>query len=166
MQSRLSLAKPNSEALVEAVESNPVFSLTLESSLESVDLAEQSTLRYTEAVGFEEADRYFIGLAVREIVVNAIKHGNHFDLARKALLRLSMNGAELIIEVTDEGDGFRLEDVPDPGLPENRERRSGRGVTIAIGLMDEFVVDRNMPHGTHIRMMKRLPTRTLLETLP
>ena len=99
-------------------------------------------------------------------MVNAIKHGNRFDPTRKAWLRLSMSGEELIIEVTDEGDGFRLEDVPDPGLPENRERRSGRGITIAIGLMDEFSVDRNLPRGTHIRMMKRRPTRTLLETLP
>ncbi len=151
---------------MEAVEPNPVFSLALESSLESVDLAEQSTLRYAEAVGFEEGDRFFIGLAVREIAVNAIKHGNRFDLDRKAHLRLSMNGAELIIEVTDEGNGFRLEDVPDPGLPENRDRRSGRGVTIAIGLMDEFSVDRNIPLGTHVRMMKRLPTQTPLEKLP
>ena len=146
--------------------SNSVFSLALESSLESVDLAEQSTLRFAEVVGFDEDDRYFIGLAVREIVVNAIKHGNRFDPTRKAHLRLSMNGAELMIEVTDEGDGFRLDNLPDPNLPENRERPSGRGLTIARGLMDEFAVDKNMPRGTHIRMTKRLLTRTPRETLP
>lgn len=141
------------------MDSMPVFSSTFESRVESVDEAEESVRRFAQDVGFEESDQYFIGLAAREILINAIKHGNRFDRNKKVGLRLSQNGEDFTIEVTDQGDGFRIESVPDPHLPENRERRSGRGITIALAVMNEFSVDRNHPNGTHIRMVKRLPPR-------
>ena len=137
----------------------PAFSSTLDSVVESVHSAEEIVRRFALEAGFEESDRYFIGLAVREIVINAIKHGNRFDQNKKVGLRLSTNGDDLIIEVTDQGDGFRIESVPDPHLPENRERESGRGIAIASAFMDEFSVDRNSPSGTYVRMAKRLPAR-------
>lgn len=137
----------------------PAFSSTLDSVVESVDGAEESVRRFAEEAGFEDTDRYFIGLAVREILINAIKHGNRFDQSKKVGLRLSANSDDLTIEVTDQGEGFQIESVPDPRLPENLERRSGRGITIALAVMDEFSVDRNAPGGTHVRMAKRLPAR-------
>ena len=141
------------------MDSMDVFSSTLESSVESVDGAEESVRRFAQDVGFEDSDRYFIGLAVREILINAIKHGNRFDRTKKVGLRVSGNGQNLTIEVTDQGEGFQLDSVPDPHLPENIERRSGRGITIALAIMDEFLVDRNSLSGTHVRMVKRLPAR-------
>jgi serine/threonine-protein kinase RsbW len=135
----------------------PAFSSTLDSVVESVDGAEESVRRFAQHAGFEESDQYFIGLAVREILINAIKHGNRFDQSKKVGLRLATNGGDLTIEVTDQGEGFRIESVPDPHLPENLERRSGRGIAMALAIMDEFSVDRNSPAGTHVRMAKRLP---------
>ena len=141
------------------LKSLPAFSSTLDSVVESVDGAEESVRRFAEEAGFEESDRYFIGLAVREILINAIKHGNRFDQSKKVGLHLSANSDDLTIEVTDQGEGFQIESVPDPRLPENLERRSGRGIAIALSVMDEFSVDRNSPGGTHVRMVKRLPAR-------
>jgi serine/threonine-protein kinase RsbW len=137
----------------------PAFSSTLDSLVESVDGAEESVRRFAQDAGFEESEQYFIGLAVREILVNAIKHGNRFDPSKKVGLRLSTDKDDLTIEVTDEGEGFRIESVPDSKLPENLERRSGRGITMALAIMDEFSVDKNSPNGTHVRMVKRLPAR-------
>jgi len=125
--------------------------------VESVDGAEESVRRFAHDAGFEESDQYFIGLAAREILINAIKHGNRFDQSKKVGLRLSTDSDVLTIEVTDQGEGFRLENVPDPHLPENLERGSGRGITMALAIMDEFTFDRNSPSGTHVRMVKRLP---------
>jgi len=133
------------------------FSSTLDSVVKSVDGAEESVRRFAHDAGFEESDQYFIGLAAREILINAIKHGNRFDQSKKVGLRLSTDSDVLTIEVTDQGEGFRLENVPDPHLPENLERGSGRGITMALAIMDEFTVDRNSPSGTHVRMVKRLP---------
>ena len=137
----------------------PAFSSTLDSVVESVDGAEESVRRFAQEAGFEESDQYFIGLAVREILINAIKHGNRFDQNKKVGLRLATNNGDLTIEVTDQGEGFRIESVPDPHLPENLERRSGRGIAMAVAIMDEFSVGKNSPGGTHVRMVKRLPAR-------
>jgi len=136
----------------------PIFSSTLQSEVKLVDDAEESVRRFAQNAGFEESDQYFIGLAVHEMLINAIKHGNRFDKNKSVGLRLSRNGDSMTIEITDQGEGFRLESVPDPNLPENQERRSGRGIAIAAAVMDEFSVNKNLSGGTHIRMVKRLPS--------
>jgi serine/threonine-protein kinase RsbW len=123
-----------------------------------VSSATESVDRFAEDVGFEESDRYFICAAVREILSNAIKHGNCFDPSKKVSLSLSENGSDLTIEVTDQGEGFQLENVPDPLLAENLARTSGRGIKIARSIMDDFSVKR-LEGGTQVRMVKRLPAR-------
>lgn len=133
------------------------ISSTIESTLESVDAAEESVRRFAEKAGFEESDWYFIGLAAREILVNAIKHGNRFDPAKKVELRLSADDRQLTIEIKDQGEGFRIEDVPDPRLEENLGRPSGRGLTLAKGIMDDFHIDASSQGGTYVRMSKLLP---------
>ena len=129
-------------------------SSTIESRIESVDAAEERVRRFASDSGVEEEDQYFISLAAREILINAVKHGNHFDRNKKVLLRLIKTSDSMAIEVTDEGDGFQVEGVPNPHAEENRERRSGRGLALAMAIMDEFVVTKKLPHGTHVRMVK------------
>jgi serine/threonine-protein kinase RsbW len=134
--------------------------LTLDSIVESVNAAEESIKRFAQDVGFKESDGYFIGLAVREILINAIQHGNHFDPAKKVGLRVFISGDELNVQITDQGEGFRIESIPDPRLAENRELPSGRGIAMARAMMDEFSVERNSPGGTLVRMTKRIPTNS------
>jgi serine/threonine-protein kinase RsbW len=136
---------------------SPLFESTLDSTIESVDDVEESVRQFARDSGFAEPDQYFIGLATREILLNAVRHGNRFDGGKKVGLRMSRSGTGLTIEVTDEGEGFDLERVPDARLPENRERKSGRGLTIAHAIMDEFSVGKGAPGGAHVRMGKRLP---------
>ena len=139
------------------MESELSVSSTIDSSVEAVDAAEESVRSFANEAGFGESDLYFIGLAAREILLNAVMHGNRFDLSKKVGIRLSKKADSLTIEVTDEGDGFRLEEVPDPRIGANRERRSGRGLTVAMAIMDELEVYKNRPRGTHIRMVKHRP---------
>ncbi len=129
---------------------------TFDSTLEAVDAAEESVRVFARGAGFGEQDVYFMGLAAREILINAVVHGNGFDVNKKVTLRLCWELGCLSVEVLDEGDGFRLEAVPDPRLQENRERWSGRGVAIARQIMDEFHVEKNLPRGACVRMVKRL----------
>lgn len=137
----------------------PVLSVssTLDSTIESIDAGEDLVRRFTREAGFGESDEYFIGLASREILVNAIKHGNRFEPDKKVNVLLNRNGRTLTIEVSDEGQGFQLENVPDPLAPENIERHSGRGLMMALAIMDQFFVERTAAGGTHIRMVKNLP---------
>lgn len=136
---------------------SPLFTSKLDSTIQSVDDVEESVRQFARESGFPESDQYFIGLATREILLNAVRHGNRFDGEKKVGLRMARSAAALTIEVTDEGEGFELERVPDARLPENRERKSGRGLTIAHAIMDEFSVGKNSPGGAHVRMGKRLP---------
>jgi serine/threonine-protein kinase RsbW len=130
---------------------------TLDSKLESVETFEGMVREFSRESGFEDEDQYFIELAAREIVINAIKHGNRFDPGKKVEVSLARDQEYMTIEVRDEGDGFRLDDVPDPRAPENQQKRSGRGIAMTLAIMDEFFVEKNRPHGTHIRMLKALP---------
>jgi serine/threonine-protein kinase RsbW len=137
-----------------------VFSSTLDSIVESVDTAEESVRRCARDAGFGESDQFFIGLAIREIVTNAMKHGNRFDPAKKVGFEVSLDGRDLIMDVTDQGAGFDVESVPDPLRPENLERQSGRGIVIARKIMDELSVTANSPCGAHVHMVKRLKSAT------
>ena len=133
-----------------------VFSSTLDSAVESVDGAEESVRRCAHDAGFSESDQFFIGLAIREILINAMKHGNRFDPVKKVGFEVSVDGQDLIMDVTDQGAGFELEAVPDPLRPENLERKSGRGIAMARNIMDELSVTANSPCGSHVHMVKRL----------
>jgi serine/threonine-protein kinase RsbW len=133
-----------------------VFSSTLDSIVESVDGAEESVRRCAQDAGFGESDQFFIGLAIREILINAMKHGNRFDPGKKVGFEVSVDGQDLIMDVTDQGAGFELAAVPDPLRPENLERLSGRGIAMARKIMDEVSVTANSPYGSHVRMVKRL----------
>lgn len=129
----------------------------IDSRVECVDDAEAAIRQFAGEAGFEESDQYFIGLAAREIIINAMKHGNRFDRNKKVGISLKSDGVTFAIEVNDEGDGFKLGDVPNPKLAENLERRSGRGLTMALAIMDEFAVQKGHPTGTRVLLAKRLP---------
>jgi serine/threonine-protein kinase RsbW len=133
-----------------------VFSSTLDSVVESVDGAEECARRCAHDAGFGESEQFFIGLAIREILINAMKHGNRFDPGKKVGFEMSLDGQDLIMDVTDQGAGFDIETVPDPLRAENLERKSGRGIAMARKIMDEISVTANSPCGSHVRMVKRL----------
>src|SRR5438874_177808 len=93
--------------------------VTLETQVESVNLAEEMCLRVAEAAGFGEDDCYRIGMSVREGVINAFHYGNQERPEKKIYLAVDITSEKLIIHVLDEGRGFTLADVPDPLAEEN-----------------------------------------------
>ncbi len=128
--------------------------LTLDSSLDSVDKAEEEVLRFAEANGFGEEDLQKIGMAVRESMVNAVLHGNQYDPEKKAGLKVELQNGGVAVTITDQGAGFELDGVPDPLAQENLLRHSGRGIFLIRAFMDELQVRRLAPRGTEVRMVK------------
>lgn len=128
--------------------------MMLESNLESVDRAEEETLRFAGQAGFGEEDLQKVCMAVRETMINAVLHGNHYDSHKKAGLKLEVVQGKLVITVTDQGDGFELNEVPDPLSQENLLRQSGRGIFLIKAFMDEFHLRRLQPKGMEVRMIK------------
>ena len=131
--------------------------VTLETLLESVDLAEDITMRVADAAGFDEEQRYRIGMSVREGVINAYQYGNQAERDRKIVLTLELTPEKLIIRVLDQGPGFSLADVPDPLAEENLLKTSGRGLFLMKAFMDEFEVNPGPTGGAELVMAKRYP---------
>lgn len=131
--------------------------VTLESILDSVDLAEDIALRVAEAAGFEEDDRHKLGMAVREAIINALQYGNRMSPQKHIFFTLELDSEKLLVRVLDEGDGFDLADVPDPLAEENLLRSSGRGILLMRSFMEDFTVAPGPQGGAQLTMAMRFP---------
>ena len=131
--------------------------VTLDTHVESVNLAEEMCIRVAEAAGFNEEECYRIGMSVREGVINAFHYGNQEKPEKKIHLGVDLTDDKMVIHVTDEGKGFQLVDVPDPLAEENLLSTSGRGIFLMKAFMDEFDVVAGRTGGAEIVMSKRLP---------
>src|ERR1700747_114206 len=131
--------------------------ITLETQVESVNLAEEMCLRVAEAAGCGEDDCYRIGMSVREGVINAFRYGNEERPEKKIHLALDLTPEKMVIHVLDEGKGFDLSRVPDPLAEENLLSTSGRGIFLMRTFMDEFDVVSGRTGGAEIIMSKKIP---------
>jgi serine/threonine-protein kinase RsbW len=89
------------------------------------------------ASAYSEHDIFSIKLALEEALVNAIKHGNQMDPDKRVFVSYQVTPQRFDILITDEGQGFNPEDVPDPTAIENIERPCGRGLLLMRGFMTE-----------------------------
>jgi serine/threonine-protein kinase RsbW len=135
-------------------------SYRMESTLESVNKAEEMADKVAAQAGIDEDTRSGVSMAVREAMINAVLHGNNYDPAKRVNLTLEQNGKELIVTITDEGHGFVPEEVPDPLAPENLLKESGRGIFLMRAFMDE-VRFRKLNPGTEIILIKRIQSSDL-----
>jgi serine/threonine-protein kinase RsbW len=104
-----------------------------------------------ELCHFEDKEIFGIRLALEEAIVNAIKHGNQMDKAKKVHVRFRVLPDRFDVGITDEGPGYSVEDVPDPLDDENLERPSGRGLFLMQHYMTEVIVH---PPGNRLTMSK------------
>jgi len=132
--------------------------ITLETLLESVDLAESIAMRIAENFGFSEEDIHKIGMSVREGVINAYNYGNQQDPRKKILMTVELGSDRMVIRVLDQGKGFNITEVPDPLAEENLLRTSGRGLFLMRAFMDEFDVRSGPGGGAELVMVKRIPS--------
>lgn len=132
---------------------------TLDSTLDSVDRAEQSAARTAAEAGFPEDQVHQISMAVREAMVNAVLHGNRYDPQRKVEFLMELGPRALVVSIRDQGEGLDVANLPDPLAPENLLRPSGRGVFLMRAFMDEVRINSS-PSGTEIILIKNLGGRT------
>ena len=87
---------------------------SLDSTLESVDSAEELALAVAQRAGFDEDDLMKIGMAVRESMVNAVVHGNRYNAHKKVRLMVTHNPERFTIRIADEGEGFDFSSASGP----------------------------------------------------
>ena len=78
-----------------------------------------------------------IMIAVTESVNNAIVHGNRKDSSKNVTLQLKVDDNILNFTITDEGEGFNFNQLPDPTSPEHLDKPGGRGIFLMKHLCDE-----------------------------
>ena len=137
-----------------------VVEVTLESDLKNVEVAEEIARRVASTAGFSEQSQQQIEMAVHESMINAIWHGNHNDSSKSVWLRFDTFPDRLEIRVRDQGNGFKLTEVPDPRCSENLLKVSGRGIFLIRTFMDEFRVEHCASSGTEVTLVKRIDPNT------
>ncbi len=107
--------------------------------------------------GFRKDDLFAIRLALEEALVNAIKHGNKKDPEKKIKIEYCIGDDFFDITITDSGEGFDPEKVPDPRADGNVYKPCGRGLLLMKSYMD--VVEYNET-GNTVHMLKKKTTKT------
>ena len=130
--------------------------ITISSRFENIELVQVIAEHLCENAGVDEDGSHWIGMAVREAVANAIKHGNKLDVHKKVNATFELQGFELEITISDEGKGFDPEKVSDPLNPQNLMKTSGRGIFYMKTFMDQVSYSFQPNGGTSLVMTKNL----------
>jgi anti-sigma regulatory factor (Ser/Thr protein kinase) len=111
--------------------------------------ARRSLIAHVARYGYSAAELADIETAVGEALANAAEHGHREKSGFE--VRINVERDCIVIEVQDEGGGFRPEARgPTPGHDAPR----GFGIYLMRHLMDRVEYDE---HGSCVRLTKRLP---------
>jgi serine/threonine-protein kinase RsbW len=103
-------------------------------------------------LGLIKPERSNLFVALDEAFVNAVKHGNHNDPRKLVRITAELSSKEARFTIEDEGEGFNVQEIPDPRDPSNLFKASGRGVLLIYNIMDEVQYNER---GNRLTMVKR-----------
>lgn len=128
--------------------------LSIPSNVMEIDLA---IVRILEEIGrkwkMSEEMVWRIYTALYEGMINAVEHGNKFDVQKRVTVVYRLFFDWLAIKVRDEGPGFQFNKVPSPLEEKNLMKPSGRGVYMIRKLMDKVHYNRS---GNEVTMFIKL----------
>jgi serine/threonine-protein kinase RsbW len=136
-----------------------IIRLEFSSAFEMLDFVQVVSDHLARSVGLDDDSLHWVSVAIRESVINAIKHGNKSDAAKHVFVEFETatdTVPELAIRVRDQGEGFDPETVANPLDPENLLKSSGRGIFLIRNFMDDVRLQRAPEGGMEIRMVKRV----------
>ncbi|MBT3268544.1 ATP-binding protein [Candidatus Poribacteria bacterium] len=128
--------------------------LVMPSDIDYVPVLEAVTGKVARDLNFDEDSVELIGVALIEGAMNAIKHGNKYDLTKRVYVTLRIDPVQLLITIKDEGEGFDPGAVANPFEGDNLFRDSGRGILMMNAYMDEVSHNED---GTELTIRKTRP---------
>ena len=138
--------------------------LRFNSAFEMLDLVQVISDRVARLLEFEDDALVWMEVAVRESVINAIKHGNRHNPRKQVFVefttRPEIEPDELVVSIRDQGEGFDPDALPDPLAPENLLKSSGRGIFFMRSFMDDVHIEQATEGGMEVRLTKKFPART------
>ncbi len=120
-----------------------------ESTLERI---EALAVRLARLGGLDPDGAHFLGVALREAMVNALRHGRG---AAWVALRLARGGV-LVMTVRDHGPGFDPSRLPDPLARENLVKGCGRGIFYMRRFTDRVSFCFPKQGGAVVRLEKKM----------
>src|ERR1700704_4769908 len=136
-----------------------VVRLDFTSAFEMLDFVQVVSDHVGQTLGLDDDTQHYVGVAIRECVINAIMHGNRNDSSKHVFVEFSAADAPhsvLTIRVRDQGEGFDPDTLADPLAPENLLKASGRGIFLIRSFMDDVQLRSAPEGGMEVRMVKRL----------
>ncbi|OFX34769.1 MAG: hypothetical protein A2W90_24285 [Bacteroidetes bacterium GWF2_42_66] len=112
--------------------------LIIPSRTESTNKLELFLQDFFDELKLKKDNFFHVLLSLSESVNNSISHGNKFNENKNVIISCSWENEILTITVEDEGNGFEINDIKDPTLPENIFSEQGRGLFLISRLTDEF----------------------------
>jgi len=113
------------------------ISIEIPSLVENIRIVESFVDNVKEEYNLTDDLYGNIMIAVIESVNNAMIHGNKTDKNKNVLLSATLHDEQIVFIVSDEGQGFDHQSLPDPTAPENIEKVGGRGIFLIKNLADE-----------------------------
>ena len=131
--------------------------IDIASRFEMLEMVQTVLSHVTGLLRLDDDAAHYVSVAIRESVVNAIKHGNRGDAGKRVAVEFLLHPGALEVTVQDEGPGFDPETVPSPLAEENLLKADGRGIFFMRSFMDEVSYAFPARGGTVVRMLKKLP---------
>lgn len=126
------------------------------SAFEMLDIVQVMSDYVGRSLGLDDDSLHWVGVAVRESVINAIKHGNRHDISKHVIVEFVTAPSEMTVSIRDQGEGFDPDQLADPLAPENMLKASGRGIFLMRNFMDDVSLRRAPEGGMEVRMVKRV----------
>lgn len=127
--------------------SERIYIKEIPSDPELLPVAEEYILNIAREVHLDKDKFNNLTLAFSEAAANSIVHGNKCDKNKIVKITVKIDDEKMTISLLDQGEGFNLDEVPDPTKPENILKDHGRGIHI----MRSFLLDLSYnftPEGT------------------
>jgi serine/threonine-protein kinase RsbW len=129
--------------------------ISISSKFELVEKVSSLTKSIIDRIRFDQDTAGWIDLAVREAVINAIRHGNKNAEDKQVDVKFVIEPDGLTIYVRDRGKGFDASKLPDPLDPNNLLNPNGRGIFFMRTFMDEVEYSVHPEGGSLVRLYKR-----------
>ncbi len=133
----------------------------LPSALSLMHVVLDYLMKRVERLGVVTPEQSNLFIALDEAFVNAVKHGNKFDVQKLVRISAEVSNKEARFTIEDEGEGFDVNKIPDPLDPENLFKTSGRGVLFIYNIMDEVAYNER---GNRLTMVKKSESGTIKKT--
>ncbi len=115
------------------------LAIRISSDIHNIMVVEKFIEAFSERFKVPEKLNARISLSVIEAVNNAILAGNKMQADKNVDLEAELCGDVLKVTVRDEGGGFDYTNIPDPTLPDNLGKSTGRGLYLMKSLSDELI---------------------------